>query len=199
MTDQARGEGVGAPRPVFPSLSTSRVRLRPATRADGEAFYSLLLELGLSTLPTLDQWLDGGLGMRDAAAQFAVYRRSDDALLGFTTLYQLDPNARHVKAGVYARFEQAPGLAAEASVLTLNYGFAMWDVRKIYFHTTEASLPHYGGAIAKVARREAVLPNHLFFRGQLWDVHVFAIYREDWAGAGARLVERLTRHVQAAS
>ncbi|MDQ4096275.1 MAG: GNAT family N-acetyltransferase [Actinomycetota bacterium] len=184
---------------IFPVLSTSRIRLRPATRADGAEFYHVLLELGLSTLPTLDHWIDGVLGFKDSAAQFAVHRKADDELLGFTALYQLDPNARHVKAGVYARFEQARGLAAEASVLTLNYAFAMWDMRKVYFHTTEASLLHYGGAIAKVARREAILQEYLFFRGQLWDVHVFAIHRQDWEGIGSQLVRRLTRHVSEAS
>lgn len=185
------------PPSIFPVLETPRVRLRPATRADSAAFYDVLLDLGLSTLPTLDQWTDGALGLRDAAAPFAVHRRSDDHLLGFTALYQLDPNARHVKAGVYARYEEARGLAAEASILTLNYGFAMWDLRKIYFHTTEASLQHYGGTIAKVARQEAILPEHLFFRGRLWDVYIYAISRDAWADRGARLVRRMTRQSDA--
>jgi len=159
---------------------------------DAGILYDLLLDLGLNTLPTLDQWMDGGIASQNANAQFVVHRVADDAIIGFSALYELDANAGHIKVGVYTcAGASGLGIGAEACILTLNYAFAMWNVRKVYFHTTDASLPSLGRTLGKIAHREAVLLDHQFFRGRLWDTHIYAIHRSDWESIGHPLTVRL--------
>lgn len=175
-----------------PVLRSSRIYLRPATRADGTTLYGLLLDLGLNTLPTLDQWIDGGIASRNANAQFVIHRVSDESVVGFSALYELDGNAGHIKAGVYTGpNDHAPGVGAEACIFTINYAFAMWNLRKVYFHTTEASLGSLGQALSRVAQQEAVLPEYQYFRGRLWDLYIYAIHRSEWETVGRPLAERL--------
>ena len=41
--------------------------------------------------------------------------------------------------------------------------------------------------------KEATLPGHVYFRGQLWDLHYYSVSRESWTATGARLLTRITR------
>jgi RimJ/RimL family protein N-acetyltransferase len=165
------------------------VLLRPATKADGPGFYALLLRLGIASLPRQDVFVAGY--DRDFAASFAICSRSDGEVRGYASLFELDP-AGHVQVGVCTDPTAGePGLGAEAALLTINFAFSMWNIRKVYIRTTAASISRFGGTTAAIARKEAVLTEHMFFQGQLWDVHIFAIYRQDWIGAGKQIVERL--------
>jgi RimJ/RimL family protein N-acetyltransferase len=175
---------------IFPYIETPRIQLRPASAAgDGPAFYRLLLQLGINTLPTEEDFVSAYC--RDFAAYFAVQRKEPADEIGFSALFQLDP-AGHVEVGVYTDpARNGPSLGAEAALLTINYAFAMWNIRKIYYRATGASLPYIGGMVIDLARKEGLLPGHQYFRGKLWDMHIFAIYREQWEAKGAELVERL--------
>lgn len=179
---------------IRPILSSRRAILRPADANDGAILYQLLLEHGLTTLPSFTEWITHGLAFQGAAAQFVVRRRSDEKLVGYTSLHKLNLAAGHVETGVYATDEiDEVGIGAEAIWLTINYAFAMWPVRKVYFHTTEASRrKHWGGKVAGISREEAVLPDHQYFLGRHWDVYICAIYRDDWLAVGLPLVTRLS-------
>jgi hypothetical protein len=48
-----------------------------------------------------------------------------------------------------------------------------------------------GVAAGPLVRAEAVLPAHTFFHGRLWDVHVLAVYREDWDVLGVDLLKQI--------
>ncbi|TDD37563.1 N-acetyltransferase [Actinomadura sp. KC06] len=173
----------------FPYLETKRIRLVPAAEQDARILYGLLLRLGMASLPTLDEFMKATAG--GVAARFLVQRQDDGETVGYSSLHQMVPAAGHVEAGIYLDPEHIrSGLGAEASTLTLNYAFATWNVRKVYFQTTEASFDDFG-PLLDVLTKEAVLPNHVFFRGRLWDVHIYAVYREEWEQTGETFVSRL--------
>ncbi|MGI5271940.1 GNAT family N-acetyltransferase [Nonomuraea sp. CA-218870] len=175
---------------IFPHLQSRRIRLRPAGARDSIKLYELLLGLGLNTLPSPDDFVSA-FG-RGVTASFLVETPGGD-FLGFCSLHGMSPAGHHVEGGIYMSPENsANGVGAEASLLMINYAFAMWNVRKVYFQTTEASLSAIGGDL-KVSHKEGILSGHQYFSGQHWDVHVFAIYREEWDQFCAHAVERLVR------
>src|SRR5690606_11398436 len=130
-----------------------------------------------------------GQGMN---ASFLVENTGGD-YLGFCSLQGLSPAGHHIEGGIYLSPEASSnGIGAEASLLLINYAFAMWNVRKVYFRTTEASLSSIGGDL-KVSQKEGILSGHQYFSGKHWDEHVFAIYRDEWDEFCAQAVERLVR------
>ncbi|WP_017609334.1 hypothetical protein [Nocardiopsis xinjiangensis] len=66
----------------------------------------------------------------------------------------------------------------------------MWRTRKVYFHTTENAPEDlgFGSRHPKLATTEAVLSDHWYFHGQLWDVSVRSVRREHWDAHGTDLL-----------
>ncbi|WP_188193694.1 GNAT family N-acetyltransferase [Nonomuraea sp. SYSU D8015] len=179
---------------LHPHLETVRTRLRPAAEEDVPRLYDVLLRLGLHSLPNPEAFArQHGQGVD---AQFAIELKRNGEIIGFSSLQHLSP-AGHIQIGIFTDPELSRlGAGAEAMMLTVNYGFAKWEqVRKVYFSTTEASLPSLGRGMSLIPR-EAVLPEHLFFQGKLWDVHFYAITRDAWLESGAHIVNRLVRGVE---
>jgi len=185
--------------PLFPHVETQRVKLRAATASDGTDNYELFLRNGMNNLPNLDMFLAAysrdlashSAYSRDLAAHFVIRQRRNDTDVGFGGLFELSP-AGHVEVGLYTEPAKADvGIGAEATLLFINYAFATWRVRKVYARTTDAALRLFGGTLASIARREAVLPEHQYFRGLLWDVYIYAFYRADWEARGRDVLERL--------
>ncbi|MGP3912342.1 GNAT family N-acetyltransferase [Nonomuraea sp. 10N515B] len=176
---------------LSPHVETQRTALRPAGAADGTAVYELLLRLGHHSLPTLDTFL--GTFDENVDALFAIQSRHGGDTVGYGSLHQLDP-AGHIQIGIFTDTARARfGVGGEAMMLLVNYAFATWEqVRKVYFLTTDASLDSFGAALANVPR-EATFPQHSYFAGQLWDIHWYAIYREQWETEGALILDRLVR------
>jgi RimJ/RimL family protein N-acetyltransferase len=181
---------------LFPHTETRRIALRPASAQDAPQAYDILFALGRGGLPMIDTFVDGfGRGM---SACFMVHLKDDDAetaagdVVGLTTLSEPTP-AGHLRADVNLVAGQPNGVRTDAGALTVNFAFAMWRTRKVYLHTTDASVESTGfiGEHAPMVRAEAVLPDHTYFHGRLWDVHVFAIYREDWDVQGVDLLKQL--------
>ncbi|GII90666.1 GNAT family N-acetyltransferase [Sinosporangium siamense] len=171
-------------------VETPRTALVPADAKDATTLYRLLLKLGLHSLPPLESfvasfdndWVD---------VQFVVRARQSDETVGFASLQGLDP-AGHIQAGIFLDQERAGyGVGGEAMMLLMNYAFTRWgELRKVYFMTTDASLARFG-AMSRTATREATLPQHMFFRGRLWDVYIYSVRRQMWEEQGAGLLSRL--------
>ncbi|MFI7443479.1 GNAT family N-acetyltransferase [Nonomuraea indica] len=177
-----------------PHLETIRTRLRPAGEEDVPRLYDVLARLGLHSLPTPSAFAEQH--RQGAEAQFAIHVRPSDDVIGFSSLQHLN-RAGHIQVGIFTDPALSKlGAGAEAMMLTVNYAFATWEhVRKVYFSTTEASLRDLGRGMSLVPR-EAVIPEHLFFQGRLWDVHFYAITRESWEESGARIVDRMVRGLE---
>lgn len=199
---------------LFPHVESKRVVMCPALVSDAPAVYRILLRGGRTELPTLGTFT--AVFDRGATAQFLVYDRATDELVGYGALTSLS-TAGHVTATVATENSQVePGIApfdsarddtantdarpvqvdevgAATAALLVNFAFAMWRLRKVYLETAEPDLASFGlsGPLAGVARREARLPGHLYFRGELWDKFVHAIYREDWDEFGEQILANL--------
>lgn len=177
---------------LTPYVETQRTSLSIADPSDGIALYELLLGLGLHSMPPLKVFLEQ-LAQQDISALFAITLRHTGETVGFGTLHEMDP-AGHINIGIFTDTDKARfGLGGEAMMLLVNYAFATWDnVRKVYFVTTDASLDRLGW-VGDLIPKEATLPEHMFFRGRLWDVHFYAIYRTMWQQQGADVLARLVQ------
>ncbi|WP_155256559.1 GNAT family protein [Salinispora pacifica] len=176
---------------LFPYTESRRIALRPAGAADGTQAYRVLFRAGRANLPLLDQFCES-FGRRLAAC-FLIHRvDGDDAPIGLGTLSDLSP-AGHLRAEVVLTPGQPEELLGEASALIVNFAFAMWRTRKVYLHANDADPASvgFGGEHAALARAEAVLEKHTFGQGRLWDVHVFAVHREQWDTTGVDLLKQL--------
>jgi hypothetical protein len=176
---------------LFPYTESRRVTLRPAGPGDAAKAYEVLFRSGRGALPTVDRFVES-FG-RSMAACFLVERKDTGELAGFTTLSDLAQPAGHVRAEVNLLPGQSDEVRADATALTTNFAFAMWRVRKVYFHSTDPSATSLGldGEHQAMVRTEAVFPDHAYFYGKLWDVHVFAIRRDDWDTRGVDLLKQI--------
>ncbi|MGP3912333.1 GNAT family N-acetyltransferase [Nonomuraea sp. 10N515B] len=180
---------------LFPHVETKRTALRPAHSSDGPTVYETLQKAGIATLPERAAFEREHAG--NLAAQFFVEQRGQ--VVGLTSLRDLDQAGRHIRAEILTDAGRGRmGLGAEVTLMTVNYAFAMWNVRKVYFWTTDAEARNFTGP-PQLVRKEATLPGHAVENGELTDVHVFAIYREDWEEYGTKLLTRLVHGRKAAN
>jgi RimJ/RimL family protein N-acetyltransferase len=162
---------------IFPHTVSRRVMLRPATAADQSSFFETLLRTGIESFRPAAR--AAGAVARQRNAAFLVVRRVDEQVLGFSTLHGLDP-AGHIRSGIYLDPRHVRlGIGAEAVRLSINWAFAMFPIDSIIAQTTEASFGSFG-MTSEDTEKAAVLPEHLYFRGRLWDLHTFHIGRREW-------------------
>ncbi|GAA0821067.1 GNAT family N-acetyltransferase [Streptosporangium amethystogenes subsp. fukuiense] len=174
---------------LFPYTESRQIELRPAGVKDAAKVYDILFRLGHSGLPVIDRFVDTfGQGL---SACFLVHRKDTGEVVGFSTLSELAP-AGHLKADVHLA-GQPDEIRMDVVALTVNFAFAMWRTRKVYFHATDPGIENLGFAEphALMVEAEAVLPRHTYFHGQVLDVHVFAIYREAWDVHGVDLLKHI--------
>lgn len=160
---------------LFPHTASRRIVLRPASASDAMTFYETLLQTGLESLYAIS----GKSGMFKADAVFLATRRTDGEVLGFSTLQSLS-DAGHIRTGVYLNSDRTRfGIGSEAVQLTINYGFAVYNIDRMMIETTEASLPNFGSD-ATWDTREGTLADHLYFRGRYFDLQSYWLRRSYW-------------------
>lgn len=175
---------------LFPYTESRRIALRTASDQDAPRVYDILFRLGRGNLPLIDTFVAAfGRGM---SAGFLIQQRDTDDVVGFSSLSELTP-AGHILAETHLVAGQSDEVRMDANALTANFAFSMWRTRKVYFHATETDVANlgFGGEHAAMVRTEAVLPDHTYFHGRLWDVHVLAIYRDQWDTHGVDLLKQI--------
>lgn len=176
---------------LFPHTKTRRTLLRHANPPEGVTAHDLLLKAGLNDLPSAEVF--AALYAKEVSAQFTVERQDTDQVVGYVSFHHLDLSGRHVRASFLTDPATAGnGVGAEVILLTINYAFAMWNVRKIYFWTVEPDFKILHTSYDS-DHKEATLPEHLYDRGELRDVHIYAVYREYWEEHGADLLNKLVQ------
>jgi RimJ/RimL family protein N-acetyltransferase len=175
---------------LFPHTESRHIALRPARGADAATVYEILFRLGTRPLPMIDAFVE--VFGRGLSACFLVVRRDTDEVVGFSTLTDLAA-AGHVQADIALSAGQPDEIRTEASALTVNFAFAMWRTRKVYIHTTDPEPASFGigQERASLLTVEARLPDHTFFHGRLWDVHIVAVHREEWDTHGTDLIKQI--------
>lgn len=192
-----------------PVLAGLRVRLEPLqprhaaalaeAAADGE-----LWRLRYTSVPapgTEAAYIDKALAQQSAgkALPFVVID-DDDAVVGSTRFYALDPEVPRLQIGYtwYARRVQRTGLNTEVKLLLLEHAFEHLQCACIGFETS--ALNHASRtAIAGIgAKLDGVLRSHMLHPdGSMRDTVAFSIIQSEWPSVQQHLHAKLERHAHA--
>jgi len=176
----------------LPTIDASRVSLRWMSEADIDALYTIF-----SNTEVMRYWSFPALPDRKAAAvmlrevhdrfqkrellKWGIARRTDDALIGTVTLYNLDFDHRRAEMG-YAldRAHWGRGYMQEALHALLGFAFGVLDLHRI-----EADVdPRNAASIRTLERlgfqREGYLRERWQVNGEIQDALFYGLLRPDW-------------------
>lgn len=142
-----------------------------------------------------DDWWDAALRAMTAGSRiaYAVRWRSDGAVVGTTSLYEIRPEHRRCEIGSTFYWPEARGgpINPACKRLLLDYAFSNGAIRVEII--TDALNAASQAAIRKLgATFEGVLRKHkVTWTGRARDTAQFAILDEDWREVRRRLDERL--------
>lgn len=176
----------------LPTISANRITLRWISSEDVDALFSIFSDAEVmrywSTPPIPD--LAAAVAMlneiRDAFARqvmlkWGVTRRSDNRLIGTTTLYNLDFTHRRAEVG-YALGKEywGQGYMNEALQALLKYAFETLDLRRL-----EADVdPRNQASIQTLERlgfqREGYLRERWEVAGEIQDALFYGLLRQEW-------------------
>ena len=176
----------------FPTIDANRISLRWISSQDVDALYNIF-----SDPEVMRYWSTPPLPDRDAAVElmneiqegfrqqtllkWGIARRADDALIGTTTLYNLDFSNRRAEMGyALGREYWGQGYMAEALQALLAYCFEVLDLRRI-----EADVdPRNAASIQTLERlgfqREGFLRERWEVDGEIQDALFYGLLREEW-------------------
>ncbi|GAB3078328.1 hypothetical protein [Nocardioides zeae] len=178
---------------LFPALATARVELEPTSFRSA---LDLQEELGLAPadaagMPDLDLVTELACPAEPGriALQYDVRPGGADGgdPVGVATLWDLDPHAGHVRAGLQLAPGVADAVAHETRLLLLNVAFATWRVAKVYVHEVHGAWAWD----APGARLEGTLRDYLHDGSRTLDMDVVAVYRSDWDREGREVLGAL--------
>lgn len=176
-----------------PTLTTSRLLLRPFTTADAPRVQELAgdIEVARSTanIPhpyedgMAEAWIAGQAGrfQEGTAAVFAVTEAGGGRLVGATGL-EIKAAHRRAELGYWiGRPYWGRGLATEAARAALAYGFTTLGLERI--HAAHfGSNPASGFVMSNAGMRlEGTLRSHFLKWGQAEDLVVYGILRAEWS------------------
>ena len=154
-----------------------------AAAADGE-----LWRLWYTSVPDPEKtkdWLAVALGMRDAqgAMPFAVRDNRDDAIVGSTRYFNVDPVNRRLEIGHtwYARRAQRTAINTECKLMLLTHAFETLGCIAVEFRTHWFNHASRNAIERLGAKQDGVLRNHqLLPDGSRRDTVVFSIIDGEW-------------------
>ncbi|WP_395945449.1 GNAT family N-acetyltransferase [Brevundimonas sp.] len=180
----------------FVRLEPFEAGLREAVRAaldcDAEAWAGMV---GSAQGEHFDGWWDAALAAMQAGTRiaYAVRRRSDGAVVGTTSLYEINPAYRRCEIGSTFYRPEARGGAINPACkrLLLGHAFEAGAVRVEII--TDALNARSQAAILKLgARAEGVLRKHkITWTGRARDTAVFAVIDDHWPEVRDGLDRRL--------
>ena len=175
--------------PFTPGLEAE---VRAALDCDPDAWDIMV---GAAYGPHFDSWWASALGAMETGSRiaYAVRRLDDGAVVGTSSLYEINPAYRRCEVGsTFYRPEARGGVVNPACKrLLLGHAFEAGAVRVEI--VTDAINPRSQAAILKLgAKAEGVLRKHkITFTGRPRDTAMFAILDDDWPEVRARLDARL--------
>jgi RimJ/RimL family protein N-acetyltransferase len=169
-------------------LTFRGVSLRPVLEADLPFLFRLIADPGLSHLwmrgqPAFDEvcfqqnWANWGGGM--VSTRFVV--ESAGRPVGMVFDYDRTPHDGWTKATTLLQEESlGHGGGVIATALFMDWLFRGLPLRKVYHEAYG-----YNAAVVRMWRKlglreEGVLRGDRYWDGAYWDLHIFALYREDW-------------------
>ncbi|MBX3476026.1 MAG: GNAT family N-acetyltransferase [Brevundimonas sp.] len=179
-----------------PFDETIRAETRAALDCDPDAWDIMV---GAAYGPHFDGWWAAAMAAMAAGSRipYAVRRMTDGALVGTSSLYEINPPYRRCEIGsTFYRPEARGGVVNPACKrLLLAHAFDAGAVRVEII--TDAVNPRSQAAILKLgATPEGVLRKHkITWTGRARDTAMFAIIDDEWPQVRHRLDERLSRFV----
>jgi ribosomal-protein-alanine N-acetyltransferase len=176
----------------LPTIDAGRVSLREMIEADIDALYTIF-----SNEEVMRYWSSPAILDRDAAAgilrevhdafktramlKWGVARRTDDAIIGTVTLYNISMDHRRAEMGyALGRANWGQGYMHEALQALLDFSFGALDLHRI-----EADVdPRNAASIRTLERlgfqREGYLRERWQVNGEIQDALFYALLRPDW-------------------
>jgi ribosomal-protein-alanine N-acetyltransferase len=176
-----------------PILETPRLRLRPFEESDVDALFAVARNPNVTRFTLWDAHRtpdDARAFLRDCALAsylerlpdpYALVLKEGDALIGAAGARWASQKDRCMEFGYWlAEPFWGRGLAVEAGRALLNHLFASYDVERIQAHFMEGNTAS-GRVLEKLGLTfEGVHRRGLFHRGRFWDLHWYAVLRDEW-------------------
>jgi ribosomal-protein-alanine N-acetyltransferase len=186
----------------LPTINASRVSLRWISEEDVDALYRIF-----SDTEVMRYWSTPPLADRNAAVRlldeihdgfrhqtelkWGIARRKDNALIGTTTLFNLDLDNHRAEIGYgLDRAHWGKGYMSEALQALLVYAF-----EELALHRIEADVdPRNSASIRTVERlgfeREGYLRERWQVNGEIQDTVFYGLLRPDWEAIRSQTVTR---------
>jgi ribosomal-protein-alanine N-acetyltransferase len=176
----------------LPTIDADRISLRWISNQDVDALYNIF-----SDPEVMRYWSTPPLPDRDAAVdlmneiqegfrqqtllKWGIARRADDALIGTTTLYNLDFSNRRAEMGyALGREHWGQGYMAEALQALLAYCFEVLDLRRIEADVDPRNAPSIQTLERLGFQREGFLRERWEVDGEIQDALFYGLLREEW-------------------
>ncbi|MGJ0118741.1 GNAT family N-acetyltransferase [Williamsia sp. MIQD14] len=186
-----------------PTLTGTRVRLRPLTDGDSSALADAVDEpdaFRWTTVPGDKPAAQAYIATADAdpaRVAFAVVDTADgtDTVVGTTSFYDIDTRNRSVAIGYtwYSRRVQGTTVNPESKLLLLQHAFEACGAVRVVWHTDERNAQSRA-AIAKLgAEFEGLLRKHRPLPDGSWRTTAqYAMTDDDWPAARSTLRTRIS-------
>ena len=174
------------------TIETNRIRLRRVTEDDVDALYRIFSHPEVmrywGTPPLADR--DGAKELvneiqdgfqRQMALKWGIARRSDDEIIGTTTLFNLNFDNRRCELG-YAldRAEWGKGYMQETLHALLDYAFTRLDLHRIEADVDPRNLNSIRTVEKLGFQREGYLRERWQVNGEIQDALFFGLLRPEW-------------------
>jgi acyl carrier protein len=190
-----------AERPVAAAapMQSGRVRLRPIAGEDYEYLFNLSWHPDVAWRwerePARSLEFFAQQVAVEPAHHFIVEGRETGEPIGWTSAWKLEPNSGYAYIGmIMDPAYVATGLGAEASVLFVNWIFTNFSYRKLYSEALDYTVESFQSSVGRFFHEEGVLRAHEYYQGRYWDLHILALYRDDWTRIAPAQLAALRAH-----
>lgn len=176
---------------LHPHVETRRTTLRKIDPLSRSSLREFLLEKGLGAVEGAEEFLAGQEEEPGAAtAHILVERAADSAVLAFASLRRSAEGGDGYLQTLQNRASLVHGIGIEANLLLMNYLFATWDIKRVYFCPVEDDIDYmrqYPGMVTESTDTESGIP------GWPGGRKVFYVERDNWERIASMFLRILTR------
>lgn len=195
-------------KPMPVTLSGRLVRLDPLARDHHDGLVAATRDGRMwlrwyTSAPTpegVPEHIDQRLAWQEAGTMvpFVAIRQADDAVLGITTFYDIQPDVPRLSIGYTWNRESAHGTGTnpESKLLLMTHAFETLGVRAVRYETSWSNQQSRAAIERLGARLDGVLrADRLERNGALRDTVIYSIMEHEWPSVKAGLEMRLLKHL----
>ncbi|MBR7552586.1 GNAT family N-acetyltransferase [Allobacillus sp. GCM10007491] len=166
---------------------TKNLHLRPLEKSDLEFMHNMRVnsdvmdywfEEPYTTLEKMNTMYENSQD-NDSHRQFILYQ--NDERIGYVGLFDIETRHRNAEFGIMIAPEhQGKGYAADATRLTVEYGFNKVNLRKLYLYVDEVNEKAVHIYKKLGFQVDGTLREHYFVNGEYHDAYVMSLLRKDY-------------------